>query len=157
MSDEPKALVKANTTKPRRPTVRREPGQHLSEPEMIAIACDLQQGISWSRIQTQHKVSRATLSKVKNKYLAQGSAELELIKKAILPQWHELTSQALSEVASRASEGALEELSIPQLVTMGAIGTDKANVIEQREGTSSVALGTFQAWGFGKKPVEDKK
>ena len=157
MSGENKALVKANTTKPRRPAVRREPGQHLSEPEMIAIACDLQQGIPWSQIQTQHKVSRATLSKVKNKYLAQGSAELELVKKAILPQWHELTSQALSEVASRASEGALEELSIPQLVTMGAIGTDKANVIEQREGTSSVALATFQKWGFGQKPKDDDK
>ena len=154
MSDEDKATNEPPIVY--QPLSRPGTGRKLTQAEKIAIVTDLMNNVTWKEIQNRYKVASSTISYIKNQFIAQDSAALEVIKKARLGKLYQSSDKYLDVLASKDPE-ALDKEPLKDIAVVYGIQQTKINELEGLVGNINVAVATFQQWGFGAKPVEDKK
>ncbi|KKL71824.1 hypothetical protein LCGC14_2091070 [marine sediment metagenome] len=125
-------------------------GRRLTDLERIGILTDLDKGTSYDDIQASYQISRSTISVIRHKALEDNST-LELIKKGRTNRLYQVSEWVLDAIGPEEVSGASLEVKNRLLGTL----EDKIAQREGRTGNVNIAFGTFQAWGFGKKPVED--
>ena len=132
--------------------IARLPGQRLTKENRLSILLDLADGKSWALIVEERGVSKSTISAVRKKALEDGELVKEL-KSLRLGRLYAVSEKFLEALDGRG----LDEESTRDLAVAYGILQDKIQKEEGLVGNVNIALQTFQAWGFGKKPTEDDK
>ena len=102
-------------------------GRKLSEPEKIAIHLDLDNNVPWDTIQASHGISRSTISRIRNTYLADNERATTLIKKARPLKLYAISDAYLDELGHRDPATIKNPR---EIATIYGILQDKLNVIE---------------------------
>lgn len=125
-------------------------GRKLTDFERTGILVELEKGTSYDNIQNTFKIGRATITAVRHKALQDNQA-IELIKKGRTDRLYEVSEWVLDAIGPEEVSGASLEVKNRLLGTL----EDKIAQREGRTGNVNIALGTFQAWGFGKRVKEE--